>query len=76
MKEAGVLLDQWHWRAARGGPIGVSDDMWVLDYRNGDGGGSSYSTNQDGDTSLPKFMFDPTRAGYAALSFEDVRNQR
>ena len=24
LKQAGVLLDQWHWWAARGGPIGVS----------------------------------------------------
>jgi hypothetical protein len=26
MKVAGVFLDQWHWRGARGNPIGVSDD--------------------------------------------------
>ena len=76
LKEAGVLLDQWHWRAARGGPIGISDDMWVLDYRNGDGGRSAYSTNLDTETGLPKSMFDEATAGYSALSFEEVRNQR
>jgi hypothetical protein len=76
LKEAGVFLDQWHWRAARGGPVGVSDDMWVLDYRNGDGGGSAYSTNSDSETGLPKFMFNPDTTGKAALSFDDVRNQR
>ncbi len=76
LKEAGVLLDQWHWRAARGSPIGFSDDMWVLDYRNADGGRSSYSTNFDSEAGLPKFMFDPAKAGFAALSFDEVRNQR
>jgi hypothetical protein len=76
LKNADVFLDQWHWRAARGNPIGVSDDMWVLDYRNGDEGGSAYSTNWDGDTELPKKMFDPDAVGFAALDFEDVRNAR
>jgi hypothetical protein len=76
LMEGGVFLDQWHWRAARGNPIGVSDDMWVLDYRNGDAGKSSYSTNWDGDLEQPKKMFDPDKVGFAALSFEDVRNAR
>ncbi len=76
LKDAGVFLDQWHWRAARGGPVGVSDDMWVLDYRNGDEGGSAYSTNLDSETGLPKFMFDPDIVASASLSFEDVSNQR
>lgn len=72
LKEAGVILDQWHWRAARGAPIGVSDDMWVLDYRNGDEGTSAYSGNVDADTGLPKNMFDPEKAGYRALRWDDV----
>ena len=76
LKEGGVFLDQWHWRAARGNPIGVSDDMWVLDYRNGDAGNSSYATNFDSATEQPKKMFDPEKAGFAALSFDDVRNAR
>lgn len=76
MKVAGVFLDQWHWRAARGNPLGVSDDAWVLDYRNGDSGRSSYSTNFDSETGLPKFMFDPAVVAGAALSFDDVTNQR
>ena len=50
--------------------------MWVLDYRNGDGGRNAYSTNLDTETGLPKFMFDESRAGYAALAFEEVWNQR
>ena len=76
LKDGGVFLDQWHWRAARGNPIGVSDDMWVLDYRNGDAGRSAYSTNWDGETGQPKKMFDPGKVGFAAMSFDDVRNAR
>jgi hypothetical protein len=72
LKRAGVLLDQWHWRAVRGGPIGVADDMYVLDYRHGDAGTSAFATNWDADAAQPRFMFDPERAGYAALRFEDV----
>ncbi len=72
LKEQGVFLDQWHWRASRGGPMGVSDDMWVLDYRNGDAGKSAYSTNFDKETNLPKKMFDPAKTGIAALRWEDV----
>ncbi len=73
LKDQGVFLDQWHWRASRVGPAGVSDDMWVLDYRNGDGGASAYSTNFDSETNLPKEMFDPEVAGHAALRWEDVK---
>ncbi|MDP7102890.1 MAG: ethylbenzene dehydrogenase-related protein [SAR202 cluster bacterium] len=76
LKDGGVFLDQWHRRAARGNPIGVSDDMWVLDYRNGDGGKSAYSTNWDGDVEQPKQMFDPEKTGFAALNFDDVHNGR
>ena len=76
LRDGGVFLDQWHWRAARGNAIGVSDDMWVLDYRNGDAGQSAYSTNMDSETGQPKKMFDPDKVGFAALSFDDVRNAR
>ena len=75
LKQSGVFLDQWHWRAARGNSIGASDDMWVLDYRNGDAGGSAYSTNFDSDTGQPKFMFDPAKVGLASLPFDDIRTQ-
>jgi hypothetical protein len=76
LKEAGILLDQWHWRAYRGGPIGTSDDMYVLDYRNGDEGRSAFADNWDAEKKQPRFMFNPAKTGYAALAFEDVRNQR
>jgi hypothetical protein len=72
LKAAGVFLDQWHWRAARGGPLGVADDMYVLDYRHGDEGASAFATNWDAESAQPRFMFDPARTGYAALRFEDV----
>lgn len=76
LKEAGVLLDQWHWRSYRGGPIGWSDDMYVLDYRNADEGRSAFVANFDAQTGQPISMFDPAKTGYAALRFDDVRNLR
>jgi hypothetical protein len=48
----------------------------VLDCRNGDAGRSSYSTNFDSETGQPRFMFDPGVVLGAALSFDDVANQR
>jgi hypothetical protein len=76
LSDAGVFLDQWHWRAARGNALGVSDDMWVLDYRNGDAGKSAYATNWEAEASEPKKMFDPDKVGFAALNFDEVRNAR
>jgi hypothetical protein len=76
LKEEGILLDQWHWRGHRGGPIGFSDDMYVLDYRHGDEGRSAFTTNWDAEKNQPLFMFDSAKTGYAALPFDDVRTQR
>jgi hypothetical protein len=76
LKKAGVLLDQWHWRAYRGGAIGASDDMYVLDYRNGDEGRSAFADNWDSAKKQPLRMFDPAKTSYGALSFDDVRNRR
>jgi hypothetical protein len=76
LKHAGVLLDQWHWRAARGGPIGFADDMHVLEYRHEDEGVSAFATNWNEQQEQPLYMFDPAQAGYAALRFDDVRERR
>lgn len=76
LKEAGVILDAWHWRGARGAPLGYSDDTYVLEYRNADAGTSAFATNFDSATNLPKFMFDPAKAGSAAQRWDDVTNHR
>jgi hypothetical protein len=74
LREAGVFLDFWHWRAHRGNPIGYSDDQYVLEFRNNDGTKAAYATNWDAETNQPKFMFDPAQVGFVALEWERVRN--
>lgn len=74
LRKAGYFLDLWHWRGNRGGPIGVADDQIVGELRDGDKGRSAWSTNWDGEHKRPKYMFDPAKAGYAALKWDDVRN--
>jgi hypothetical protein len=76
LKENGIFLDLWMWRAHRGGPIGQVDDMWIHDYRNGDKGKSAYSSNWDSKTKQPKYMFDPEKTGFPALKWEDVINHK
>jgi hypothetical protein len=70
LREAGVFLDFWHWRAHRGGPIGYADDQYVLEFRNNDGSKAAYATNWDADTGQPKFMFDPAKVGFASLNWD------
>jgi len=62
MREKGEFLDMWMWRAARSGPIGYADDMWVFDYRNGDAGKSPWQRQRPKNlnASPPEgFMFNP-----------------
>jgi hypothetical protein len=70
LREAGVFLDFWHWRAHRGNPLGYADDQYVLEFRNNDGSKAAYATNWDGDAKQPKLMFDPAKVGYVALNWE------
>ncbi len=70
LREVGVFLDFWHWRAHRGNPIGVSDDQYVLHYRNNDGTRSAFTANWDAENSRPAFMFDESKVGFAALDWE------
>jgi hypothetical protein len=72
LRKAGYFLDLWHWRGNRGGPIGVADDQTVGEIRDGDNGRSAWSTNWDDQRKRPKYMFDPAKAGYAALKWDDV----
>lgn len=72
LRKAGYFLDLWHWRGDRGGPIGFADDQVVAESRDGDAGRSAWSTNWDSEKKQPKFMFDSAKAGYVALTWNDV----
>ncbi|THF61025.1 ethylbenzene dehydrogenase-related protein [Pseudothauera rhizosphaerae] len=72
LRKSGYFLDLWHWRANRGAPIGVADDQAVHEIRGGDAGRSAWSTNWDGERKQPRWMFDPEKAGHAALRWEEV----
>ncbi len=71
-RAAGYFLDLWHWRAARSNPVKLSDDQNVGEARLSDTGKGPYATNWDGAKKLPKLMFDPAKAGHAALKWDDV----
>lgn len=72
LRRAGYFLDLWHWRANRGGPIGVSDDQVVSAIRGGDEGRSAWSTNWDGDNKRPRWMYNPEVTGFNALKWDEV----
>jgi hypothetical protein len=76
MREAGYFLDLWHWRSARGNPLGVADDQLVYDVRDGDAGRSAWFTNWDNEKQQPKFMFNPEVAGHAALNWDEIQAGR
>jgi len=76
LRQSGVFLDLWHWRAHRSNPIGFADDQWVFQYRNSDEGKGPYTTNWDDKTKQPKWMFNPEKVGFYALKWDDVKNHR
>ena len=72
LREQGVFLDLWHWRAARSGSMGFADDQYVLEHRiNDSGSGPNTSNVADG---VPLRMFDPEKVGFAALRYDDIPN--
>ncbi|BAU49263.1 cytochrome C [Sulfurifustis variabilis] len=75
-RQAGYFLDLWHWRAHRSNPIDKSDDQFVAEARYGDGGKGVFFTNWDGDKKQPKLMFDPAKAGTAALKWDDLARRK
>ncbi len=76
LRQSGVFLDLWQWRAHRTNPIGFADDQWVFQYRNSDEGKGPYTTNWDDKTKQPKWMFNPEKVGFYALKWDDVKNHR
>lgn len=73
LKEAGVFLDLMQWRGARSNPIGMGDDGYVLEYRLSDAGAGPFASNVDRATQAPRFMFDPARTGFRALSLDQAQ---
>ena len=68
----GQFLEMWMWRGARGGPVGYSDDFYVLEGRFADDGTSAWITQGP-----PEYMYDPDITGFNAIpedQFEEMLN--
>jgi len=74
MKESGAFLELMQWRGARSHPAGMTDDGYVLEYRNSDAGKNMWSGNSDSKTKLPKFMWDEKKTGYKAITGDQLNN--
>jgi PGF-CTERM protein len=75
LRQDGVFLDLFHWRAHRSNPVGYSDSEHVLEYRHSDTGQSPYYTNWDDEGNHPTYMFNSDITGFVALNGEDVRDR-
>jgi len=73
IKAAGGFLDLMQWRGHRSNPVGMSDDFYVLEYRNSDAGKNPFSSNVDKKTHQPKYMFNEKVYGKSAVRIEDIR---
>jgi hypothetical protein len=73
IKAAGGFLDLMQWRGHRSNPVGMADDFYVLEYRNGDAGKNPFGSNVDKEKHQPKFMFDEKVFGKKAVREEDIR---
>lgn len=62
LKAEGSFLELWQWRAYRSSPLGYASDDYVLEYRLGDTGRSSFST-----PARPSFMYDQAKTGFRAI---------
>ena len=77
LKNRGVFLDLWQWRANRSNHAQMADDGYVLEYRNTDAGKAMFAENWDKDRHQPRLMFDPARnKGRAALTMADFQNPK
>lgn len=73
IKAAGGFLDLMQWRGHRSNPVGMSDDFYVLEYRNSDDGPNPFKSNVNKKTHEPKYMFDEKKFGKKAARIEDIR---
>ena len=72
LRDEGVFINTWQWRAHRSNPIGYADPGYVLDARNSAEGRGMYATNWNGDLDQPRFMFDPAHSDRHALCREEL----
>lgn len=71
LREAGIFLDLWQWRAHRSNPIGYADNGYVFEYRHSSSGRGMYTDNLD-DSGNPAWMYDAGKTGFEALRFEEL----
>lgn len=76
LKDEGVFLDLWQWRANRGNPIGILDDGYVMDYRMFDSDGKFMASNYDKKKKQPKYMYDEKRLGIRSYPYERLKEQK
>ena len=74
LRENGVFLDLWQWRAHRSNPIGYADNGYVLDYRHSSSGRGMYTDNLD-DSGNPLWMYNAEQTGFPALRLERLKEQ-
>jgi hypothetical protein len=72
IKADGGFLDLIQWRAHRSHAVGMTDDGYVLEFRNGDAGKDPFSGNADAKTHEPKFMWDAKKVGYKSITAEQL----
>jgi hypothetical protein len=75
LKAHGAFLDLMQWRAHRSNPVGMADDGYVLEYRLFDAGVGPFASNLDRKTMTPRYMFDPARIGFRALTIAQVEDR-
>ncbi|MDD2883102.1 MAG: ethylbenzene dehydrogenase-related protein [Rhodoferax sp.] len=73
LKAEGKFVDLIQWRAHRSNPVGMTDDGYVLEFRNSDAGKDPWSGNADAKTHQPKFMWDEKKVGYKSIRALDLR---
>lgn len=53
LRQQGVFLDLWQWRAHRSNPVGYADNGYVLEARHSSEGRSMFFTNRDAERNQP-----------------------
>lgn len=74
LKADGVFLDLPMWRAHRSNPKGYGTDHHVLDYRHGDQGRDTYTTQDWDPVDGPEYMWDPSVVDRGALDYHEIRD--
>ncbi len=75
LREGGVFINTWQWRAHRSAPIGYADQGYVLEYRNSGEGRGMYADNWDDENNRPLYMYDFDEAGLHSLRWEFLNTQ-